>query len=332
MRDVATLAGVSQSTVSRVLNQSATATVPISEETAQRVFDAVKQLGYQPNLTARSLRGQKTQLIGMMIADICNPYYQVMVRSVQDVARARGYDVLISNTDHDPETERHFLDNIVRRPMDGAIITPYHLTIDDLNVLIDRTGVAVVALGTYLNHPLVDAVFADDERATYETAQWLIREQRHERIAYIDVPGTHPSHRRLRGFKRAMAEAGLNVLAEYVVAGDFEFDSGERAMRQLLKLSTPPSAVIACNDLMALGCLVAAESMGFEVPDHVAVVGFDDIPEASRSWPKLTTIAQYPREMGEKLTQALFERIDGAYAGPARAFEVPCRLVVRESA
>jgi DNA-binding LacI/PurR family transcriptional regulator len=332
MRDVATLAGVSQSTVSRVLNQTASTSVPISEETTQRVFAAVKQLGYHPNLTARSLRGQKTQLIGMMIADICNPYYQVMVRSVQDVARARGYDVLISNTDHDPDTERSFPDSIIRRPVDGVILTPYFLSLDEVTALIDRTGVSVVTLGTYLGHPQVDAVFADDERATHEATQWLIRERRHERIAYIAVPGTHPSLRRVRGFERAMFEAGLAVPREYIAAGDFEFESGARAMRDLLKLPAPPTAVIACNDLMALGALMTAESLGYEVPDHVAVLGFDNIPEAARSWPKLTTIAQYPREMGERLATALFERIEGQELGLARTYEVPCRLIVRESA
>ncbi len=331
MRDVANLAGVSQSTVSRVLNPASATAVSISTETRQSVFDAVKQLGYYPNLAAQSLRGQKTMLIAMMIADISNPYYHQMVRAVQDVARKRNYDVLIANTDHDSESEQHFIQGIMRRPVDGVILTPYHQTCDDIDALIERTGVSVVALGKHMCHDAVDCVYADDEKATYDAARWLIKQRQHKKIAYIAVPDAHPSDRRLRGFHRAMKAAGLTVPPEYVAFGDFMFDSGERAMRQLLRLPSPPTAVIVCNDLMALGCLEAAEAAGFEVPGDVAVIGFDNIPEAARVMPKLTTIAQFPKEMGEKLATALFERIAGEYAGPARLFEVPCKLMVRES-
>jgi DNA-binding LacI/PurR family transcriptional regulator len=331
MRDVAQLAGVSQSTVSRVLNPTSATAVSISEETKQSVFDAVKQLGYYPNLAAQSLRGQKTMLIAMMIADISNPYYHVMVRSVQDVARKHNYDVLIANSDHDPQSERHFFEGIIRRPVDGVIITPYHITDDDIASLIERTGVSLVAVGRHFHHPAVDMVWADDEKATYEATRWLIRQRKHKKIAYISVPGAHPSERRVRGFHRAMREAQLTVPSVYIEAGDFTPEAGERAMRRLLRLPSPPTAVIACNDLMALGCLEAAEAAGFEVPGDVAVVGFDNIPETMRVMPKLTTIAQYPREMGERLATALFERIEGVATGPARSFEVPCTLVVRES-
>jgi DNA-binding LacI/PurR family transcriptional regulator len=332
MRDVANLAGVSQSTVSRVLNQSADSAVPISEDTAQRVYNAVKQLGYYPNLTARSLRGQKTQLLAMMIADICNPFYQVMVRNVQDVARRHHYDVLIANTDHDRQNELHFLEGIIRRPVDGVIIIPYHIDARDIDSLIQRTGVPVVTLGSNFGHMQVDQVFGDDEKATHEGTQWLVAERGHRRIAYIEVPGTHPSHRRLRGFRRAMREAGLHVPAEYVRPGDFGVETGERAMRELMQLPTPPTAVVACNDLMAIGCITVAQQMGLKVPQDVAVMGFDDIPEALRIRPTLTTLAQYPAEMGERLAASLFDRIEERYDGLARTFEVPCRLIVRESA
>lgn len=332
MRDVANLAGVSQSTVSRVLNQSADSPVLISEDTAQRVYDAVKQLGYYPNLTARSLRGQKTQLLAMMIADISNPFYQHMVRNVQDVARKYHYDVLISNSDHNQQNERHFLEGIIRRPVDGVIIVPYHIDAGDVDALIQRTGVPVVTLCNNFDHQMVDQVFGDDEKATYEGAQWLICERGHRRIAYIEVPGTHPSKRRLRGFRRAMREAGLHVPHEYIRPGDFSVEAGERAMRELMQVPMPPTAVIACNDLMAIGGITAAHEMGLKVPADIAVMGFDNIPESMRIQPTLTTLAQYPSEMGTKLAELLFERIEGCYDGPARAVEVPCRLIVRESA
>lgn len=332
MRDVANLAGVSQSTVSRVLNQDTATVVPISAETAQRVFDAAKQLSYHPNLAARSLRGQKTMLIAMMIADIRNPYYQMMARAVQDVSRQHNYDVLIANSDHDRENEAHFVQGLMRRPADGVILTPYHVNEADITTLIERTGAAVVVLGQHINHPLVDTVYADDEKATCVTTRWLIRERKQRRIAYITVPDTLPGQRRLRGFQRAMKAAKLPMPQEYVVKSEFGLEDGRRAMRTLLKLPSPPTAVMACNDQIALGCLTAADEMGFEVPNDVAIVGFDDIPEATLVMPKLTTIAQYPQQMGQRLAEAVFERIGGQYTGPARRFEVPCKLMVRESA
>lgn len=332
MRDVARLARVSQSTVSRVLSPSNATSVPISPETVQRVFAAVEQLGYHPNLTARSLRGQKTHMIAMMIADIANPYYQFMVRKVQDVAQRHNYDVLIVNTDHRYEAEQHFMDGIIRRPVDGVILCPYHLNYNDIDKLIERSNAAVVALGQHVIHPQVDRVYADDDKITSETTHWLIQQRHHQRIAFIGVPDTEVGKRRFGAFKRAMDEAGLHVPAEYIETGDFTIEAGERAMRALLSLKQPPTAVFACNDLMAVGSLVAAEDMGFHVPSDVAVVGFDNIPEASRMCPKLTTVAQYPSEMGEKLAEALFARIEGTEMGPGRLFEVPCKLIVRESA
>ena len=308
MRDVAELAAVSQSTVSRVLSNAGAGGIPISEETAHRIHEAVRQLGYHPNLAARSLRGQTTSLIAMMVADIGNPYYHHMARSVQDVARKHNYDVLLANCDHDPQLEHHFIEGIIRRPVDGVILTPYHLTSEDIDHMVQRTGVQVVVLGQHLENEFVDTVFADDGTASYEAMQWLIHERGHRRIAYINTP------------------------AEYVHAGDFGIESGERAMRALMALPERPTAVFACNDLMALGCLMAANDLGLSVPGDVAIIGFDNIPEAARVYPPLTTIAQFPKDMGAQLANALFERIEGTISGPGRSFEIPCRLIVRDSA
>ncbi len=332
MRDVARAAQVSQSTVSRILSAGNGVSVPISAQTTKRVLETVAELGYQPNLHARSLRGQKTQMIAMMIADIANPFYHILVRRVQDIAREHGYDMLIANTDHDPEFERHFLDGIIRRPVDGVILTPYHLKEHEISRMMTRTGVRVTVIGQHLNLPEVDRVFADDGLATHDAVRWLIQERGHRRIAYLSVPGTVPSRRREAGYRGAMREAGLNLPDVYVQPGAFTSESGDAAAAFLLALPEPPTAIVACNDLMALGCLEAANRLGVRVPEALAVVGFDDIPEARRTTPKLTTIAQFPAEMGEYMARALFERINSDEPLSARSYEVPCRLIVRESA
>ncbi len=228
----------------------------------------------------------------MMVADIANPYYHVMVRKVQDVARKQGYDVLIANSDHDPELERHFIQGIMRRPVDGVVLTPYHLSSAEIGALIERTGARAVLVGQHLSPPGVDRVFADDENAAYDAVRWLIKKRGHRRIAYIAVPGTHPSACRVAGLMRAIVEAGLPMPVEYLETGDFNVESGARATERRLALAQTPTVLLACNDLMALGCITKAQQLGRSVPGNLAVVGFDNIPEAARVSPKLTTIAK----------------------------------------
>jgi DNA-binding LacI/PurR family transcriptional regulator len=334
MRDVAQAANVSQSTVSRILNPSASKSkVPISEETKGKVLAVVKELGYQPNQYARALRGQKNHVIAMMIADISNPFYHPMVRAVQDVASQYHYSVMIANSDHLHEKEMLFCESLLRHPVDGAVIIPYHLTDDDLQNLMERTGMAISAVGNHVQHPEVDIVYADDAKASYEAVCWLIEQRGHQRIAMICASHKFPVIiRRYGAFQRAMENAGFSVPAEYVVEGDWSPESGRRAIQSLLALPTPPTAVFAASDTIAIGALDAAEKMNYRVPEDIAIIGFDDIPAASWVRPQLSTVAQYPGEMGTLLTKALFERIRGEYNGPSRRFEVPCRFFERASA
>ncbi|SRR6266498_918484 len=334
MRDVARAANVSQSTVSRILSPSSSESkVPISEETKEKVLAVIKELGYQPNQYARSLRGQKNHVIGMLIADISNPFYHPMVRAVQDVASQYHYSLMIANSDHLHEKEMIFCESLLRRPVDGAVMIPYHLTDDDLQNLITRTGMAISAVGNHIQHPEVDVVYANDTKASYEAVRWLIEQRGHQRIGMICASHKFPvTVRRYGAFQRAMADAGLPVPAEFVVEGDWSVESGRRAISSLLALPHPPTAVFAASDTIAIGALDAAEKMNYRVPEDIAIIGFDDIPAASWVRPQLSTVAQYPGEMGTLLAKALFERISGEYNGPNRRFEVPCRFMERASA
>lgn len=332
MRDVARAAGVTQGTVSRVLSGSFQG-VTIREETRERVLAAVNELGYQRNQYASFLRGKKSHMIGMLIADISNPFYHPMVRAVQDVAYQRRYDVMIANSDHMREKELLFVESIVRRPVDGAVMVPYHLADDDLDDLMTRTGVAIAAVGNHIQHPRIDVSFADDARATLDLVRWLIQVRGHRRVAMICADLAFPvTIRRVTAFREAMEEAGLQVPAEYVVAGDWTVETGMRGIRQLMSLPERPTAVFAASDTIAIGALEAAEDMDLDVPGDVAIVGFDDIPEAQWVRPRLTTVAQDPAEMGRRLANALFDRIDDGADIERRVFQVTCRLIERESA
>jgi DNA-binding LacI/PurR family transcriptional regulator len=319
MRDVAKLANVSQSTVSRVLSGVAEP-IAIGEETRQRVLEAVEQLAYQPNLHAGSLRGQKTRMIAIMIADIANPFYHPIVRAVQDIANGHLYDVMIANSDHTLEGEKHFIESVIRRPVDGVIVIPYHLSDDDIDELIDRTGAMVAAIGQHLHHPLLDIAFGNDGQAVCDVVTWLHKTKAHPRIGFIGVAGHSPAaERRRKGYEEALSQAGLDIWSGYEQFGDWAPESGYHAMQRLLDLPTPPTAVFASNDLMAIGAMEAVQQRNLRMPDDIALVGFDDIPAASWVRPRLSTVAQYPKEMGTRLAEALFERIHGEYDGPLRS-------------
>ncbi|MCX6049870.1 MAG: LacI family DNA-binding transcriptional regulator [Chloroflexi bacterium] len=332
MHDVAKLAGVSQSTVSRVLSTTPSP-ISISEPTRQKILDAAEQLRYRPNWTARSLRTLHTQMIAVLIADISNGFYHPMVRAIQDVARLHHYDVLIANSDHNYENERGFCEAILRRPVDGIVMVPYYLDLPEIDRLIKSTSAHIVVLGNHITHPAIDYVWLDDEQATFEAINWLLSQREKRRIGFIGVSDQlPPGPRRWHGFKRALDLAGLTVDPDLVATGDFSIESGAQAMQQLLKRTCPPFAVYACNDLMAIGAITKAQEMGYAVPQDIAVIGFDDIPEAQMITPKLTTIAQPAREIGKTLAQLLFDRIENQTTMAPRTITVKHNLIIRDSA
>lgn len=331
MYDVARLAGVSQPTVSRVLNQSAAA-VQISEETRVRVLAAVAQLGYRPNAVARSLRTQRTQTIALLLADLSNGFYHPIARAVQAVARKHGYEVLISTSDHLYENEKHFCEIVLNRGIDGVIMAPQRLSNAEIGHYVSQTSVPFVALGKHVDHPNVDIVHVDDERATYEATQWLISECGHRQLGYFGVPDyLPPGPGRLKGFVRAMQDCGLPIDEDFMHEGDFSMDSGQRATRALLATGRLPTALVVINDLMAIGVILALQEAGYSVPGDVAVVGFDNIPETTIVRPTLTTIDQHAENIGHKLVEALFERMDNADIGERRIFKTSYDFIKRQS-
>jgi DNA-binding LacI/PurR family transcriptional regulator len=332
MRDVGRAAGVSQSTVSRVLTPTATS-LPINEATRRRVLAKVKELGYHPNQYARSLRGKKSHMLAIMVADITNPFYHPLVRAIQDVAVQHRYDVMIANTDHTREKEELFYESVLRRPVDGAVLVPYYLDADDLDNLMTRTGVTIGAVGKHVQHPRIDLSYSDDARATYDLVSWLINARGHRRIAMVCADLTFPvTVGRVDAYRRALADAGLTVGAGYLVPGDWTFETGQRGLRELMALPEPPTAIFAASDTIAIGALEEAEAMHLRVPGDIAIVGFDDIPEAQWVRPRLTTVAQDPSEMGRRLAEALFVRIETDPAHERQVFEIPCRFIERETA
>ena len=331
MHDVAKLAGVAQSTVSRVLNGS-DSFIPISDETRQRILDAVQQLEYQPNMIARSLRTQQTQMIAVMIGDISNAFYHPIVRSIQDFAGARDYEVLISNSDHLYENEARFLRSILRRPVDGIIMAPHRLTNQEIDHFIRRSDIPIVAIGAQVTHPLIDVIGGTSEPATYEAVTWLIKVAGHRRIGFIGVADDMPpGPARLKGYKRAMADAGLSIKHGWVQKVEFTTEGGQRAMRTILDQKNPPDAIFSSNSLMAIGAMKETYARGYRIPDDFSFMGFDDIPESTIVQPSLTLIARDLTHIGRQAVALLFERIDGQVSGNGRFVQSEWKLIERES-
>jgi DNA-binding LacI/PurR family transcriptional regulator len=255
-----------------------------------------------------------------------------MVRAVQDVAIQHHFNVMIANSDHLREKELLFCEAVLRRPLDGIIIIPYNLSDDELHDLKERTGMAVSAIGQHIQHPEIDVTYADDTKASYEAVRWLIEHKGHRRIAMICANFEFPVIvRRFGAYRQAMEDAGLPIPPEYIIEGDWSIESGRRAIKSLMNLPEPPTAVFAAADTIAIGALEKAEEMNYQIPGDVAIIGFDDIPAASWVRPRLTTVAQNPAEMGTWMAKSLFQRILGEYGGAGRRYEIPLHFIERES-
>lgn len=332
--DVARAANVSQAVVSYVLNDIRT--VSILPETRQRVHEAIAELGYVPNTAARSLRSRKTHTIAVIIPDITNPYYPEFVRGVQDVARAGGYDVLAFNTDGDRKIEHSALDAARRGRVDGMIVTPFYLTLDDYLPLLEE-GTPITQLSELADADVrpdipLDAVSVSGSDAAKAVVTYLI-ERGHTRIGMISGQlATPPREARVRGYQQALAEHGLSPEAVLIKGGDFSEAGGYEAMHELVMLEQRPTAVFAANDLMAMGALLACRELGIRVPEEIALAGFDDIPAARLVHPALTTLNQHAHATGRRCAEMLLSRLDGSYSGATRRETLGFQLVPRASA
>jgi LacI family transcriptional regulator len=334
--DVARAAGVSQTAVSYILNNKPSTT--ISEATRQRVLAAIEELGYVPDLTARSLRSRRTMTIGAIIPDITNPFFPEFVRGVQDVAQTASYDVITYNTDGQRDLEVNALSAARRGRVDGLITATYQLGPADVLPTL-RQGTPLVLVGEPDDLPLPDGTGFDrvyvpgDEGAHAVTAHLLARG--HRRIAVL-AGSRHLANgeQRVAGYRRALAEHGVPVDESLVRWGDWSESSGYALMNELLALDPEarPTAVFAANDLMAVGALLACKAAGLAVPGDVAVTGYDNVALAHLVMPPLTTLDQHPRRIGNAAARLLLDRLTGAHAGPARVRRVAYDLVVRDSA
>ncbi len=329
--DVAARAGVSQTTVSYVINDS---DIAIPQSTRQRILEAMEELGYVPNLSARSLRTNKTYTVATIIPDISNPFYPAFQRGIQDVTRNKDYDLILYNTDELESEEKRCLRSLKERQVDGAIVTLFHLDHQALIPLLD-SNVALVALVPAAldvgNLPL-DTIYIDNSAAAFKAVCYLV-EKGHSRIGMVAGSANTPTGmRRIRGYQQALDSHHLALDETIIREGEFTERGGYASMKELLTISPKVTAVFAANDLMAIGAMVAIREAGLSIPEDIAIVGFDDIFAAAMISPPLTTVNQFKLNLGRRAAEMLFERIDGSVTGNGRSEEMPFELIVRKSA
>lgn len=333
LKDVAQRAGVSIKTVSNVVHDYE----HVTDEVRERVRAALEDLNYQPNLPARYLRNGRVGVLAFAFPDLSNPYFSDIGNAIIAAASARSYTVLIDCTGGERANESLVLDGLRPHLIDGVILSPLALQPEDLQSRKAKTP--LVLLGEHLldvGVPYDHIANSNVAAARLATKHLLALGRR--RIAAIGNLGTIAimggtgGLRRLCGYNEALAQAGLSVDPQLIVqVTSYSRLAGADAMRQLLALAQPPDAVFCFNDLLALGAMRALYEGGYRIPEDVAVMGFDDIEEASFAMPSLSTVVPDKQRMGELAVSFLLERIEGTRTGPAERVEVPFHLMIRES-
>jgi LacI family transcriptional regulator len=323
--DVARESGVSAFTVSAVINNKS----HVSKKLRERVEAAIQKLNYRPNLLARSLAKRKTHTIGMIVPDIVNPFFPMVVRGAEDAAQKNGYNLLLCNSDDNLEKEESALEVLLSKRVDGILLTK---AVKDfrpsLQQMIKEVNVPIVLVMRTSPKVSQDAVITDDYQGAYEAVCHLARSGR-RRIGLMGGPMKVSNGKaRWQGFNDALAASGLTYDPELVIEGDYRIESGYRGGHLLL--SHRPDGIYVANYLMTVGLLKAAEEMGLRCPEDFGLVSFDDYPWLGIFRPRLTTVELPKYQLGYQAAELLLERIAGK-RGKGIVLKLQPELRVRES-
>jgi len=326
IEDVARAAGVSRQTVSRAINNKD----EISPDTMKRVMEAVQRLGFRPSRVAQGLATQRTYTIGVVVPDITNPFFPEIARGMQDVARAKEYNVFLCNTDESPEQELQVLYSLAAQPVDGIALFGSRISDDELAAFADQYQPLVV-FNRWLESAGVSLVLVDNHKGAELAVAHLVN-RGHRLIGMLAGPAASPSSvQRVEGFRQAMDRRGLPVVGDVIVPGPPTVEGGYDAASGLLTQHPETTAVFAYNDLMALGTAQLWADRGCPVPGGCAVIGFDDIRLSSMVSPSLTTIYVDKYEVGRQSMSRLLAMFDDTMSS-FPPIEIDVDLVVRESA
>lgn len=323
IQQVAKQAGVSIATVSRVLNGQNT----VSLKTRIKVEDAIKKLNYEPSMLGRNLRNSESRILLILIPTISNPFYLEINKGIENTAISQNYNILLCETDSNPERENIYFDLVRKKMADGIISMDPAVNVETLKKLAENY--AIIQCSEYEEGSGIPYVTIDNEEASYRAVKHLIKIG-HEKIALMNSDEKYLyARQRKMGYQRALEEHGISLNNQYIIQTQhLGFEYGQQAMKKILNLQDRPTAVFAVSDLLAIGALKEINTNGLHVPNDIAVVGFDKIDFSNMTNPTLTTIAQPMYKLGTTAARMLIDKIKGK---EVESIILDHELVIRES-
>ncbi|MBC7217460.1 MAG: LacI family DNA-binding transcriptional regulator [Candidatus Caldatribacterium sp.] len=326
--DIARVAGVAKSTVSKALNGA----IGISPETREKILRIAEELNYRPSIIAQSLKSKRTRAIGLVLPNIMNPFFLSILKGVEDAAIDNGYVVVFCESDNKKRKESTYFQIFEERWVDGVIFSGVDNDSEEERYIrsLHERGIPVVLIDREIEGYFTNAVMIDNKGAAFSATTYLL-ELGHKKIATIVGPQKiRIFAKRFEGYKLALEKYGVKLDPKLVVEEDLSVEGGSRAIQKLLSQGLTFTAVFAHNDLMAIGCMKELQRNGIAIPGDVSVVGFDDIPLALLVTPSLTTVAQPAYEMGVEAVSLIKKSIEGG-GGMESKVILPTKLVLRES-
>jgi DNA-binding LacI/PurR family transcriptional regulator len=325
IKDVADLAGVSVASVSRVLNTSR----PVANATRERVIAAARALDYSIDQRARAIRLQKSGTLGLIVADLGNPFTAQVIRTIEAVTYRNGHDLFLCNSDEDPDRERLHCQAMAAQRIGGVIVLPVSFDGTALAPLLNN-HIPVVCLDRKVDDLELDAVLINNDAGGTMAAIALF-DAGHRRIGMIGASRTTPGRDRMISFRRTLLERGALLVEDDMREGNYKEEGGYMATLAMLSVASRPTAIFIVNHPMTLGALRAIRDLGLNVPRDISVLGFDDPSWAPLLDPPLSTLRQPTDQLGTCAAEMLIERVEARYEGPARLVQLQPRYIERAS-
>lgn len=325
--EIAKLAGVSKATVSRVINNAPDG---VGSKTRERVWEVVRRTNYSTDRSTFSARSMRSCSIAAIVPDIANPFFADIAKAVESQASEKGYMTIISNTEFSEKNETSIIKNLVAKKVDGIILIPSGYNAKPEHLLPEKYNIPMVLLDRKLVGKKVwRGVYADNEMASFQCCEMLIKNGS-DQIAFLSGPlNVSTSVERMNGYKMAMKQYGYKLDTKLIKYGDYTVESGYKAIVELERTGQHYNAVVAGNDLMALGALNALREFSKRIPQEVELIGFDNIIYSRYFDPPLTTVQQPTTEMGYKATDMLIQMINGEEV--TENVQLGARMVTRKS-
>jgi LacI family transcriptional regulator len=325
LKDIAERVGVTESTISRVLNGIPKA----SKETRDEIFQVAAELGYKPNQIARSLVTKKTHTIGLIISDLSNTYFARVASGIEKIASKYDYSLIISTTGGEENEELKYINLLKEKPVDGILFASGRMP-ESCKKLLRETEIPTVVVAREVEEAL-PSVHIDNVKESYRAVKYLINSG-HTKIAMISGAANDKESGlyRIQGYKQALNDNNLAIREDLIVEGDFKLQSGIKAMKEILKKDDSITAVFAASDEMGVGAIKAIKKAGLKVPEDISVVGFDNNIISLASDPELSTISQPEEELGWHAMEMLYKVINGENLAEKKIY-LPCKFIKRES-